>query len=72
VSDASGWARSIYDRYVDVGTPPTVLTVSPEHPSLVLSCRYSNSADLLCQLRQVLELSVSQALSSALQNTVIG
>jgi len=32
VSDAIAWARSIYDRYVDVGAPPTVLTVSPEHP----------------------------------------
>jgi len=32
VSGAIAWARSIYDRYVDVGTPPTVLTVSPEHP----------------------------------------
>jgi hypothetical protein len=32
VSDAVTWARSIYDRYVDVGAPPTVLTVSPEHP----------------------------------------
>jgi len=32
VSDAATWARSIYDRYVDVGAPPTVLTVSPEHP----------------------------------------
>ena len=32
VSDAVVWARSIYDRYVDVDAPPTVLTVSPEHP----------------------------------------
>jgi len=32
VSDAVTWARSIYDSYVDVGAPPTVLTVSPEHP----------------------------------------
>ena len=32
VSDAVTWARSIFDRYVDVGAPPTVLTVSPEHP----------------------------------------
>ena len=32
VSDAVTWARSIYDRYVDVGAPPMVLTVSPEHP----------------------------------------
>jgi hypothetical protein len=32
VSDAIEWARTIYDRYVGVGAPPTVLTVSPEHP----------------------------------------
>jgi len=32
VSDAIEWARSIYDRYVGVGAPPRVLTVSPEHP----------------------------------------
>jgi hypothetical protein len=32
VTDAIDWARSIYDRYVGTGTPPTVLTVSPEHP----------------------------------------
>ena len=32
VSDAVARARSIYDRYVDDGAPPTVLTVSPEHP----------------------------------------
>lgn len=32
VSDAIKWARSIYDLYVDVGAPPTVLTVAPEHP----------------------------------------
>jgi len=35
VSDAIAWARSIYDRYVDVGRPPTVLTLAPEHPSFV-------------------------------------
>ena len=32
VSDAISWAREIYDRYVRAGAPPTVLTVSPEHP----------------------------------------
>jgi hypothetical protein len=32
VSDAINWARQTYDRYVGAGTPPTVLTVSPEHP----------------------------------------
>jgi hypothetical protein len=32
VSDAVNWARVIYDRYVSAGAPPTVLTVSPEHP----------------------------------------
>ncbi|HZQ86957.1 MAG TPA: HNH endonuclease signature motif containing protein [Acidimicrobiales bacterium] len=32
VSDAISWARQIYDRYVGPGAPPTVLTVSPEHP----------------------------------------
>jgi hypothetical protein len=32
VSDAIAWAREIYDRYVANGTPPTMLTVSPEHP----------------------------------------
>jgi hypothetical protein len=32
VSDAVEWARSIYDLYVANGAPPTVLTVSPEHP----------------------------------------
>ena len=32
VSDAVRWARDIYDRYVGPGAPPTVLTVSPEHP----------------------------------------
>jgi hypothetical protein len=26
------WAREILDRYVGAGAPPTVLTVSPEHP----------------------------------------
>lgn len=31
VSDAIDWARSIYERYVAKGAPPTVLTVSPEH-----------------------------------------
>jgi len=31
VSDAIEWARSIYDLYLGPGTPPTVLTVSPEH-----------------------------------------
>jgi hypothetical protein len=31
VSDAIAWARSIYDRYVDVGAPPTMLTANPEH-----------------------------------------
>ncbi len=34
VSDAVEWARAIYDLYVGTGTPPTVLTVSPEHPPL--------------------------------------
>jgi HNH endonuclease len=32
VSDAIGWARQILDRYDGVGTPPTMLTLSPEHP----------------------------------------
>jgi hypothetical protein len=32
VSDAIEWARSIYDRYVGSGAPPTALTVSHEHP----------------------------------------
>jgi len=32
VSDAVEWAPTIYDRYVGVGAPPTVLTVFPEHP----------------------------------------
>ena len=32
VSDAINWAREIYDRYVSADAPPTVLTVSPEHP----------------------------------------
>jgi HNH endonuclease len=32
VSDAVKWAREIYERYVGPGAPPTVLTVSPEHP----------------------------------------
>jgi HNH endonuclease len=32
VSDAIAWARQIYDRYVANGAPPTMLTVSPEHP----------------------------------------
>ena len=32
VSDAIEWARSIYDRYVANGAPPTVLTLAPEHP----------------------------------------
>lgn len=32
VSDAIEWARVIHDRYVGSGAPPTVLTVSPEHP----------------------------------------
>ena len=34
VSDAIEWARQIYDRYVGAGAPPTVLTVSPEHPKV--------------------------------------
>jgi hypothetical protein len=29
--DAIAWAHAILDRYEGVGTPPTVLTVSPEH-----------------------------------------
>jgi len=32
VSGEISWARTIYDHYVGPGTPPTVLTVSPEHP----------------------------------------
>jgi hypothetical protein len=32
VSDAITWAREIYDRCVGAGAPPTMLTVSPEHP----------------------------------------
>jgi hypothetical protein len=32
VSDAIELARSIYDRYVATGAPPTMLTISPEHP----------------------------------------
>jgi hypothetical protein len=32
VGDAITWAREIYDRYVGAGAPPTMLTVSPEHP----------------------------------------
>jgi hypothetical protein len=32
VSDAINWARSIYDRYVGIGAPPTMLTFAPEHP----------------------------------------
>ncbi len=32
VSDAINWARSIYDLYVVNGAPPTMLTLSPEHP----------------------------------------
>jgi hypothetical protein len=32
VSDAINWARSMYDRYVASGTPPTMLTLAPEHP----------------------------------------
>ena len=32
VSDAIDWAREIYERYIGAGAPPTVLTVSPEHP----------------------------------------
>jgi hypothetical protein len=32
VSDAISWAREIVDHYVATGAPPTVLTVSPEHP----------------------------------------
>jgi hypothetical protein len=36
VSDAIAWARSIYTRYADVGAPPRMLTVSPEHPWGVL------------------------------------
>ncbi len=35
VSDANNWARSIYDRYVANGTPPTMLTLAPEHPSFL-------------------------------------
>lgn len=32
VSDAIAWARTIYDRYVANGAPPTMLTLQPEHP----------------------------------------
>jgi hypothetical protein len=32
VSDAIEWARQIYERYGGPGTPPTTLTLSPEHP----------------------------------------
>ena len=32
VSHAIEWAHTIYRRYVNDGAPPTVLTVSPEHP----------------------------------------
>ena len=32
VSDAIKWAREIYERYAGPDTPPTVLTVSREHP----------------------------------------
>ena len=41
VSDAIEWAFTILDLYKvwDTGTPPTVLTVSPEHP---WRCRESN------------------------------
>ncbi len=31
VSDASEWARHIYDLYVADGSPPTGLTLPPEH-----------------------------------------
>ena len=31
VSDAIEWARHIYDRYVADGSPPTMLTLAPEH-----------------------------------------
>jgi len=31
VSDAIEWARTIYDRYVGPGAPPTMLTLPPEH-----------------------------------------
>jgi hypothetical protein len=32
VSDAIDWARQIYDRYVDDGAPPTMVTLPPRHP----------------------------------------
>ena len=32
VSDAIEWARQIYERYGGPGAPPTMLTLSPEHP----------------------------------------
>jgi HNH endonuclease len=47
VSDAVLWAREIYDRYVATGAPPTMLTVSPEHP---WRWRESNPRPLASQL----------------------
>ena len=32
VSDAIAWARTILERYEGPGAPPTMLTVSHEHP----------------------------------------
>jgi len=32
VSDAIAWARQIYERYVETCAPPTMLTITPEHP----------------------------------------
>jgi len=47
VSDAIDWARAIYDLYVGTGTPPTVLTLSPEDP---WRWRESNPRPLASQL----------------------
>ncbi len=46
VSDAIEWARQIFELYVDVGTPPTMLTVSPEHS---WRCRESNPGPSVSQ-----------------------
>jgi len=71
VSDAIDWARSIYDRYVGPGAPPTMLTISPEHswrwresnprPSAPIQGFYGRSSRAVCSAPPIPRASRCQA-----------